>query len=87
MRVSGGHAPLDGRLGGPGTGTQSSPRPMPVSGPSAARLGGGGGGKWVAPGDIVNHNRPEEACPLCGRDDFPTVTDLEIHCARCTGAP
>lgn len=42
------------------------------------------GSNWVAPGDIVNTSRPEVACPLCGRNDFATQTDLEIHCAQCT---
>ena len=41
------------------------------------------GSNWVAPGDVVNTSRPEVACPLCGRNDFATQTDLEIHCARC----
>ena len=39
---------------------------------------------WVAPGEVVNENRPIEACPICGRQDFTTVTDLEIHSAQCT---
>lgn len=42
------------------------------------------GTNWVAPGDVVNTSRPEVACPLCGRNDFATQTDLEIHCAQCT---
>ena len=40
--------------------------------------------QWVAPGEVVNENKPEIGCPICGRNDFATVTDLEIHCARCT---
>ena len=42
-------------------------------------------GKWVAPGEVVNNTRPNIGCPICGRRDFATVTDLEIHCAQCTG--
>ena len=90
-RVGGGHIVPDthGRPGGPGPGPHS-PRQVPISAPGPPpprpiRAADQGGGNWVAPGDIVNRNRPEEACPLCGRNDFPTVTDLEIHCARCTG--
>ena len=65
-------------------------RQIPVSTPGSARpprTSEGNSAAWVAPGDIVNTNAPEEACPLCGRNDFATVTDLEIHCARCSGAP
>lgn len=83
------------RTGGPVGGAQpGGMRQVPVSRPMVApvhtepvppRLGHNSeGSAWVAPGDIVNPNRPEEACPLCNRNDFATVTDLEIHSARCT---
>ena len=38
---------------------------------------------WVAPGEILNTDHPKEACPICGRSDFITVTDLELHSALC----
>lgn len=91
MTAGGGHH-MDHHTIRPGGGQPGvAMRQIPVSSspgpPQPMRVpeGGGGGGVWIAPGDIVNPNRPEEACPLCGRNDFQTVTDLEIHCARCTG--
>ena len=86
-----GGLPVDPRFP-PVSGQQVGPPPtvrqIPVSVPSPPRLSRppeAGSTNWVAPGDVVNTNAPEVACPLCGRNDFATVTDLEIHCARCTG--
>jgi chromosome segregation ATPase len=76
------------QMGGPhGPGAMRPMGPAPVSAASQLRpTRTSEGQNWVAPGDVVNTNAPEVACPLCGRNDFATVTDLEIHCARCTGA-
>ena len=37
----------------------------------------------VLPGDIPNLAKPSMICPLCGRADFATQTELEMHCAKC----
>ena len=66
-------------------GVRPAPPVSVVSPPRPAHTSDGQ--NWVAPGDFVNTSAPEVACPLCGRNDFATVTDLEIHCARCTGPP
>ena len=76
-----------GQMGGAQPGGMRPVSPMPTDpGPPRPIRSSEGGGTWIAPGDRVNPNRPEEACPLCGRNDFATVTDLEIHCAQCTGS-
>ena len=41
------------------------------------------GDKYVAPGEVFNEAPPSMACPLCGKSDFKTQTDLELHCAQC----
>ena len=80
------HARPGGQVGGAQPGGMRPVSPMPTDpGPPRPIRSSEGGGTWIAPGDRVNQNRPEEACPLCGRNDFATVTDLEIHCAQCTG--
>ena len=45
--------------------------------------GGGGGGPILAPGDIDNPAPPTMACPICGKDNFKTQTELEMHSAQC----
>ena len=72
----------------PGRSRMETPHNIPVAHPrktseSFAALQPPRDEGWVAPGEVVNENRPQEACPICGRQDFPTVTDLEIHSARC----
>lgn len=83
---------LQMRPGGLVSGAQlGGVRPVPVSRPVVSSVHTepippprADGSNWVAPGDVVNTSRPEVACPLCGRNDFATQTDLEIHCAQCT---
>ena len=58
--------------------------------------GGGGGGGAIMdlprpsglalPGDIDNPAPPTMACPICGRDNFKTQTELEVHSAQCMPA-
>ena len=40
--------------------------------------------RWVAPGEVIDPTRPTESCPICGKADFKTQTDLEVHCAQCS---
>ena len=42
------------------------------------------GVRYKAPGEIIDENPPAMACPLCGKCDFKTQTDLELHSAQCT---
>lgn len=47
-------------------------------------LGGGRPGlDFQLPGEVPNTAPPTMACPLCGKDDFKTQTDLELHSAQC----
>ena len=40
-------------------------------------------GGILLPGDVQNTAKPTQSCPLCGKNDFTTQTELELHCAKC----
>ena len=65
----------------PGCSRMGTPHNVPVAHPRKTSEPPKDG--WVAPGEIINNDRPKEACPICGCSDFTTVTDLELHSALC----
>ena len=33
--------------------------------------------------EVKNIAKPAMDCPICGRQDFTTQSELEVHCAQC----
>ena len=82
----------------PGVGIRHQPLQPTVGAPERNNLDLGTAGigvpplgatglRYMAPGEIIDENPPAMACPLCGKADFKTQTDLELHSAQCTGVP
>ena len=87
--VMGGIRGQPGMMGGiqlPAMPRRDPLQPAPAPRDDLGMFGGGGGGPWVAPGDVVNEKPPSMACPICNKADFRTQTDLEVHCAQCTAS-
>ncbi len=80
-RAVGGRLPDPPRAGGVGGRLPEPPRAGIT--PPRGDGGGGGGGGLILPGDIENPGPPTMACPICGKDNFKTQTDLEMHSAQC----